>query len=491
MGQQQYYEMPLISALRKSVPMPSSSGEKQEYIKSIYQGLSTGITVTHVDRDLLLGVSVGITHGAIVALIDSASKPWDAIPVTASEQEAFRYAAQLDYGLSAAAEGDYSTALALFEEAGLHAPTALEKARSLALMAKLTAAVIGGSIGALQSLSLYNEAYRTWRDAESVAKAGEQGETVEGWLKEELAKGFESYGSAYPEVARVLALDPKAVRAAEVIRRENDRGRPIADLSEFAAALDSVKRRLSRAMAADNAENWFDAERERLARLDSKSLIVEARQAVSRGPDEARWFAEMLMDLYAGGMGDEKNRVSAALATAAVGCREPWRSQFGEFLSMSAGFLDTGNVGSSGSSKQLGISLKSARRFGLSNSARMIQELLSQVRSQSVGPTTARFDELPPSAAWWTKEYLDWFLATAWSVITHSAAACDHPSQLCEEELMERRPYICADGSEGHHLFAPGLGLAMWMLGGQPRVDPWWDHSFYFGLGTHFLLIAR
>jgi hypothetical protein len=479
----------LIFAVKKSAPTTSSSTEQEEYLKIVYQGLSAGIGVTIVEGNVLLGVGVGVSHGAVVASINQGSTRWQLIPVKTPEQEAFRYASRLDFALTAVDGGDYSTALALLEDAGLHAPSVLEKARSLALMANLTSMVLNDSLGSLQALSLYHETYRTWANAVSEAKiSGEEGGPVEEWIKGELTTWFEQYGSAYPEVARALALDPERVRTAEGLRLQRELGKPIANGSEFGTMFDSVKRGFRQYMKSDNARDWFDAERERLARLDPKSLMDEAKEAALRGPEEARWFAETLTDIYAGGLADENSWIAGALARAAEGCTEPWRSQFKEFLTVTVRNLDTMRGASRDGLQQFDLSVKSSQHFGLKNTAKVLQDFASAAHSQTSKPPSWRFDEPPPSVAWWTREYLDWFLATTWNEVTYSQGICDGPSQWCEDELMRKRPYIAADGSENHRLFAPGLGLAMWMLAGQPKIDPWWDHAFYFGIGTHFAL---
>jgi hypothetical protein len=486
--------MPLIFALRKSVPTPSSSIEQDDLTEVVYQGLSVGVGVTIIKDSLLIKEGVGITHGPIVISADRRSEPWQIVAVRTSEKEVARYAARVDFALTAVDSGDYSTALALLEDAGAHAPSTLERARSLVLMGQLASMMLNDSIGDLQALSLYHEAFRVWHDVVSTsATQGEVKTPLEQWIRDELSAEFEQYGTAYPEVASALALDPKAVRAAEALRFQKERGEPVANSPEVTAMLNSVSRRFRQYVSSDNAQTWFDAERERLARLDSKSLIEEAKQAVSRGPDEARWFAETLTIIYAGGVGDaEDHRVSMALTTASDGCTEPWRSQFKEYLRASARNLKTMRPSSDVSQEQVELTLESAHRFGLEKTAQVFQAVLATARSQNSPPTAEPLlAGPPPSAAWWTSEYLDWFLATMWNVVSHSHAECDVPSQSCQDMLMRVRPYICFDGSEKHRLFLPGLGVAKWMLLGEPKVDPYWDHAFYFGTGTHFALWQR
>jgi hypothetical protein len=132
-----YYEMPLASAVRKVAPSPSASVDKLENVKIIYHGPSASVNV--VGPDKMIGVSLGLAHLEILNWTGPKSKPWYAVPIDGSgEPEAFRYTARLDSGLAAVEVGDYSTALALMEDAGLHSPNIREKARTLALMANVT-----------------------------------------------------------------------------------------------------------------------------------------------------------------------------------------------------------------------------------------------------------------------------------------------------------------------------------------------------------------
>jgi tetratricopeptide (TPR) repeat protein len=487
----EYYEMPLVYALKKSVPTASAAAEAKEVTEVVYQGPRVGIGMTIVGRNLFLIESVGISRGPVVLSFRRKSTPWQIISVDGSEDDAFRYTARLDFALTAINEGDYSTALGLLEQAGVHAPSPLEKARTLIVMAGVTSLVLGNSIGALQGLSLYNEAFRTWHDAVSTAKpADASSASLEEWIKGELRAEFEQYGSAYPEVAKALALDPKSVQAAEALRFQKERGKTVAKPSEATAIFNSLYRQLRDYMSSDYARDWFEAESERLARLDSNSLMEEAKHAASRGPDEARWFAETLINLYAGGMTDsDHDGISSAVGVVADGCTEPWRSQFKEYLRTTREIGMTRS--SSDSQAQLRVSVKSAERFGFKKTASMFQEILDTARSQVSMPVELRFSQPPPSAAWWTREYLDWFLPTMWTMISNSHGKCDVASPSCEDMLMSMRPYICFDGTENHRLFAPGLGLAMLMVSGEPKVDPYWDHAFYFGTGTHFALWQR
>lgn len=488
-GQQQYYEMPLISALRKSVPTSSASAEQETLIEVVYQGLSAGIGVMIVDDNLLVDEGVGISHGPVVYSASRASTPWQTIYVSSSEQGAFRYAAALDFALTAASDGDYSTALASLDNAGIHAPSALERARALTIMAKLSSMVLGDSVGALQALTLDFEAYRTWRGAVSTSGVADDvsGHLAE-WIKGELTTAFEQYGSAYPEVAKVLGFDSKTVREAEALRFQKERGKPIADPAVVDAMMGGLKHRLRQYLSSNNAQNWFEAERERMARLDSKALRDEAKQAVSRGPDEARWFAEMLIDSYAGGLADRDDHgISSAIQTAAEGCTEPWRSQLKDYVSISERLLSTMGASADHGRGQLALSIDSAQGFGLRRTGKVFQGILAAASSQTPEAAGLSNVEPRPPVAWWTTEYIDWFLATMWN----SSGKCATPSPLCEQELASRREYICFDGSERHGLFAPGLGLAMWMLAGQTKIDPSWDHEFYFGTGTHFALWQR
>jgi hypothetical protein len=384
-------------------------------------------------------------------------------------------------------DGDYSTALALLEDAGLHAPTLLEKARSLAVMAVLTSAVLGESIGALQSLSLYYETYQTWTSAVSASDYGKAAGSLSAWIREALAGAFTPYADAYPEAAKSLSLDQISVRSAEAARGRNDSPRPVAKWSQITSMFDDLKKDARRFAAADNAGEWFGAERERLARLDARALLDEADHAVAQGFREARWFAETLAQLYALGLADDKKRIYTALRRAADGCDEPWRGQLEVFLGASADLAEVIGASSadSASALQIRTSLKSARRFGLHRTAAIFGELV-RLGPKTAEPPTFAFDELPPPLAWWTTEYLDWFIATTWSLLNRPDGVCGRASPVCEQVLMAKQPYICYDTSEKHRLFAPGVGYAMWMLVAQPRVDPWWDHAFYLGIGTHF-----
>jgi hypothetical protein len=486
-GQRQYYVMPLSTALRKSVPSISSSTEHEELLEIVYHGLNAGIGVTAVGGDVLIGISVGLSHGPVVVALNDASKPWAAIRMNGPEQDVFRYAARLDFALTAVDSGDYSTALALLEDAGLHAPTPLEKARSLAIMAQLTSVVLSDSIGALQALSLYNATYQARAVAVSASDYDKTDNQLSAWIKAELVGAFEPYGSAYPEAAKSLGLDQDSVRVAEALRFQKESGRPVANWKEIAPLFNAAKQGLRKFMTADNAQTWFDAERERLARLNAKALLEEAKQAAARGPQEARWFAETVAQTYAMGMADDKQRISAALRRAAEGCGEPWRSQFNDYLEAGTYLADLVQATSSNTAFQNEFSLKSANHFGLRSTAAIFRELVSMKSLQTAKSPTFRFDEPPPAVGWWTTEYLDWFIATTWSLINHSEGMCDRTSPVCEQVLMAKQPYICYDGSEKHRLFAPGIGFAVWMLLAQPKIDPWWDHAFYFGVGTHFV----
>jgi len=481
-GQEQFYLMPLRAALRKSAPSSSSSTDHAELLEVVYQGLAAGVSVTEAEGSVLMGVSLGLTHGCLAVALDRAGKPWEAVRISGPEQDAFRYAARLDLALTVADSGDYASAMALLEDAGLHAPGQLEKARSLVLMAALTSQIVGESVGSLQALSLYNDAYQTWSAAS--APVGPQDAELASWIKDQLVAAFEPYGTAYPQVARTLSLDQRAVRSAEAYRTQTETAKGFKSWPAAAATLDAVRKRFRKFMTSDTAETWFDAERERLARLDAKTLLNEAQQAAARGPEEARWFTETVSAAYGMGTADEKQRVGPALERSAEACGEPWRSRFRDYFEYVDLVSDSMRQGTEDTTAQLNLSRKAAERFGFRKTATIFKSMAGATNSKDT-PAFA-LAEPPPAEAWWTREYLDWFVATTWSLLGRSQGVCDRASSNCEEVLMSMQRYLCYDGSERHRLFAPGIGVSLWMLLGQPRIDPWWDHAFYFGVGTHF-----
>jgi len=125
-----YYEIPLGASVRKVAPTASASTDTIENIKIIYDGFQAAIDM-RVDGTFEL--AIGPVHSPIVNWVGLTSRPWSAVPLQGStEQDTFRYVARLDRGLMAVEEGDHSTALALLEDAGLHAPNMVERARTLA-----------------------------------------------------------------------------------------------------------------------------------------------------------------------------------------------------------------------------------------------------------------------------------------------------------------------------------------------------------------------
>lgn len=494
-GPRIFYQMPLIYAVRKAAPSASSASERTQDVRIIYHGLSASVGPQGGADHLGFVETVGLTHRNILDVIGSPSNPWYAVPVGAGgEPEAFRYACRLDLGLTAVSLGDYPLALALLD-AGLHAPSAIERARALALMGKLTSIVLGGSIGELQGLSLYHDAYRIWAASLPGGPKPTKAESpVAEWLSEELEEEFTQFGTAYPEIARFLKLDRERIREAEDYRVQRNKLRPMKKPDEAAKAFGSLKKFLQKDVSSDKAEGWFDAEFERLARLGRGALAAEAKLAASRGPDEARWFAENSLAL-SGLTPDEQGAAYEATATAAGACAEPWRSQLLEYLryqvDVTQVFPKSSGVTSLASGKALGlhqleITVASARKFNLHRVESLSQNIVTAARAESQESAKPVPFAPAPAASWWATDYIDWFLATAWnSLVGTLKDECNHQSSSCEEALMGMRPSLCYDGSNERRLFAPGLGFALMVLSGQRKIDPWWFHAFYFGVGVH------
>jgi len=234
--------------------------------------------------------------------------------------------------------------------------------------------------------------------------------------------------------------------------------------------------------------------------LDAASLMAEAREAVLRGPDESRWFSEVLLEQYAAGLADKKGDISGALKLAAAACDEPWRGNINNYLRTTGTILapfrpadvNSKAVETSAFIERLELTAQAAGRAKLANTERFFRAMGVFARSGASGNPNWHFEEPPPSEPWWTVEWLDWFFARIWSLVLDSGEKCAHGAESCEVELMRMRPIICYDGSPNRHLFAPGLGVSLWFLRTSPRkTDPWWEHALYFGVGTTFAEIEK
>jgi hypothetical protein len=495
-GSRLFFRMPLINAIRKSAPSASSASAQTQEVQIMYHGLTTEVGPKGDTNNAVFVLAIGMVHRLFLDVVGSPSNPWYAIPVGAGgEPEAFRYACRLDLGLTAVSLGDYPVALALLDDAGLHAPSAIERARTLVLMGRLTSIILNGSVGELQGLSLYYDAYRIWAASPSGSPKPDNAEgPVAEWLSEELREEFAQFGTAYPEIARFLKLDRERIRLAEGSRARDQRQvlRPMKKPDELAKAFGSLKKSLQKEVGSDKAEDWFGAEFERLARLGPKQLAAEAKLAASKGPDEARWFAEKSVALSSL-TPDEQGASYEATATAAGACNEPWRSQLLEYLQHNVDVTQVFPKSAAATSQasalalglhQLDLTVASARRFKLHRVESLFQDMVSEARAGSQKSAKRSPFALAPAASWWTTDYIDWFLSTALNSIDALKDECDHQSISCEETLMKMRPWLCYDGSNERRLFAPGLGFALMSLGGQRKIDPWWFHAFYFGVGA-------
>jgi len=123
-------------------------------------------------------------------------------------------------------------------------------------MSNLTSMVLRGNIGFLQSLTLYYETFRAWAASGTEPKSDKAYEPVTAWVSQVLVDTFTLYGTAYPEVAKILSLDGQRVREAEKSRQQKLR---VVTPSEFVTNLASIGRLIRKSNGADNASNWFDA----------------------------------------------------------------------------------------------------------------------------------------------------------------------------------------------------------------------------------------
>lgn len=139
---------------------------------------------------------------------------WNTVRTATPTDADLLYAATLDEGLSLLAYGTPSEAMAVLELASTIAPSVVERARSLCILGDVTASMLTGFIGSLQSLSVYNAAYATVLPLLAEGKKELPADPALDWAIARLISVYEAPFGRYPEravhlrsVARTLPQD--------------------------------------------------------------------------------------------------------------------------------------------------------------------------------------------------------------------------------------------------------------------------------------------
>lgn len=369
--------------------------------------------------------------------IGVSSPLWQAIDCGQQvEDEEFQYAALLDYALTAASVGKMEEALSALFAGGSVVPSRVESVRLTTLLAHWSRYCFGGTFGELQSLSYYREAVAALQD--SIDKRdfehSEHNQHLLKWADRKLLNRIGRDEKFFADELEKLGwwIERREHLSFEVLE-PND--------LEFAFEL------YKKTASALVNRGFYGPYIARLLKMNTKDFYTESVRA-SRNSEIARLFFETslmrLLTTFSHSKG-EREVFFDSFERAADATPSKWRPRYQEiFRKAKSLFLFRINA-----EEDIPLTPKELRILNLQKLANL-WELLK--KDPDYCPSIPR----PPKTAWWTCEYIDWFMYTFFVTL------------YCSDENNVQRPVNRIDirlltrdnGGQGR-LFLPGLALAV------------------------------
>jgi len=423
---------------------------------------------TTINASKTVGVPFGVTYGAIMSYVQKANDrpglPWQAVIYDPVEgRKSALYVSYLDVALSAAAHGDLETSIETLESSYEYAPSEVERARNLVLLANVSLALMSGTIGGTQSLSFMNEGMQHWAAAhhnEPVEKTN-LSDPIEIWLYYEFRSTFFSLQAEYPNWAKLLTFHNSPVR--------NYEQHPLGNGLTFYNWTESI---------ADSPEqSLISAENDQLMALvsatdDPDVLQRNLTERYGSYPDVRRWLAEtMISETFSWGGFPPSKPLSRAIESAIRQMPEPWYSQYSKAWHMQQVLLRRVDLRNPIETAERGVQL--ARELGFKEYARVLGEALPQLSASVVRVNDTG---VTPNDPWYRRNFLDWFAATALAAGARAVEVCKPAGPRCRELLESTADRVQRDRGGKGNLFAPGIALILTeaRFAGQD-LDPNWE----------------
>lgn len=366
--------------------------------------------------------------------------------------EGAKYVAHTDIAVTAVTAGDYALAIRNLEIGYKYAPSDLERARNRALLGVISAEVLGGNIGEVQSLGYMTRAFQHWPLAQKGdrIKIDDASTAVDDWLYHELRIAFFHRQKQYPVFSKILAFDvlpskftvPRAPAEDIVYVRRANPG----EASLISAEANQI------VLLAQSSQDNASLQTQFVARYGSSSAT-------------RRWIAETLLskvgeDWAFLSTSHSDVRLKEATDWAIDQLDEPLKHRF-KNVSQTMHLILKMQSRSQESRDILEVLQQLA---GLSDFPRLTEyfrEAAAEDDNKSDNEKTTKALSRPPASPWWDRDYLDWFVVTACDLKSNFTLACRRSNAGCGDLLKNVDVLWQRDRGGAGVYFAPGIALVL------------------------------